>query len=158
MAIDDKASIAWARVIRGISSTAKVVRPFAIAGSRAFGSSSGRRKPNTTAPDFYGAHRLGNNLFAESVVALDINTGKRVWHFQTVHHGLWDYDNPAAPNLLDITVNGTRERFQKSLAAVVDAGACPMQPTTVIDLTADEPILVRLGRGDPSLLGLQPHD
>ena len=49
---------------------------------------------NTTAPDFYGAHRLGNNLFAESVVALDVNTGKRVWHFQTVHHGLWDYDNP----------------------------------------------------------------
>ena len=61
---------------------------------------------NTTAPDFYGAHRLGDNLFAESVVALDVNTGKRVWHFQTVHHGLWDYDNPAAPNLLDITVNG----------------------------------------------------
>src|SRR5688572_23976909 len=63
---------------------------------------------NTTAPDFYGAHRLGNNLFAESVVALDLNTGKRVWHFQTVHHGLWDYDNPAAPNLLDLTVDGTR--------------------------------------------------
>ena len=59
---------------------------------------------NTTAPDFYGAHRLGDNLFAESIVALDIDTGKRVWHFQTVHHGLWDYDNPAAPNLLDITV------------------------------------------------------
>ena len=51
-----------------------------------------------------------------------------------------------------------RERFQKSLAAVVDAGACPMQPTTVIDLTAEEPVLVRLGRGDPTLLGLQPHD
>jgi tRNA threonylcarbamoyl adenosine modification protein (Sua5/YciO/YrdC/YwlC family) len=50
-----------------------------------------------------------------------------------------------------------RERLQKSLQAVVDAGACPMQPTTVIDLTGDEPVLVRLGRGDPTLLGLQPY-
>jgi quinoprotein glucose dehydrogenase len=74
---------------------------------------------NTTAPDFYGAHRLGNNLFAESIVALDVNTGKRVWHFQTVHHGLWDYDNPAAPNLLDITVNGTRI---KALAQITKQG------------------------------------
>jgi quinoprotein glucose dehydrogenase len=74
---------------------------------------------NTTAPDFYGAHRLGDNLFAESVVALDLNTGKRVWHFQTVHHGLWDYDNPAAPNLLDITVNGTRV---KALAQITKQG------------------------------------
>ena len=74
---------------------------------------------NTTAPDFYGAHRLGNNLFAESVVALDVNTGKRVWHFQTVHHGLWDYDNPAAPNLLDITVDGTRI---KALAQITKQG------------------------------------
>ncbi len=48
-----------------------------------------------------------------------------------------------------------RERFQKSLQAVVDAGACPMQPTTVLDLTDEEPVLVRLGRGDPALLGLQ---
>jgi quinoprotein glucose dehydrogenase len=74
---------------------------------------------NTTAPDYYGAHRLGDNLFAESVVALDINTGRRVWHFQTVHHGLWDYDNPAAPNLLDITVNGTRI---KALAQITKQG------------------------------------
>jgi quinoprotein glucose dehydrogenase len=74
---------------------------------------------NTTAPDFYGAHRLGDNLFAESVVALDINTGKRVWHFQTVHHGLWDYDNPAAPNLLDITVAGRRI---KALAQITKQG------------------------------------
>lgn len=74
---------------------------------------------NTTAPDFYGAHRLGDNLFAESVVALDVSTGRRVWHFQTVHHGLWDYDNPAAPNLLDITVNGKRI---KALAQVTKQG------------------------------------
>jgi quinoprotein glucose dehydrogenase len=74
---------------------------------------------NTTAPDFYGAHRLGDNLFAESIVALDIATGKRVWHFQTVHHGLWDYDNPAAPNLLDITVAGKRI---KALAQITKQG------------------------------------
>ena len=48
-----------------------------------------------------------------------------------------------------------RDRFQKTVQAVVDAGACPMQPTTVIDLTGEEPLLVRQGRGDPSLLGLQ---
>ena len=74
---------------------------------------------NTTAPDYYGAHRLGDNLFAESIVALDVATGKRVWHFQTVHHGLWDYDNPAAPNLLDITVNGRRI---KALAQITKQG------------------------------------
>jgi tRNA threonylcarbamoyl adenosine modification protein (Sua5/YciO/YrdC/YwlC family) len=50
-----------------------------------------------------------------------------------------------------------RERFQKTLQAVVDAGACPAQPTTVIDLSGDEPVLVRVGRGDPALLGLQAH-
>ena len=50
-----------------------------------------------------------------------------------------------------------RERFQHQLDAVIGAGACPDQPTTVIDLSADEPVLVRLGRGDPTLLGLQPH-
>ena len=61
---------------------------------------------NTAAPDYYGGHRPGANLFAESVVALDIETGDRVWHFQAVHHGLWDYDFPAAPNLVDIEVDG----------------------------------------------------
>lgn len=61
---------------------------------------------NTPAPDYYGGHRLGDNLFAESVVALDLETGERAWHFQAVHHGLWDYDFPAAPNLVDITVQG----------------------------------------------------
>ena len=61
---------------------------------------------NTAAPDYYGGHRPGDNLFAESLVCLDIETGKRVWHFQMVHHGLWDYDNPAAPNLIDLVVGG----------------------------------------------------
>ena len=51
-----------------------------------------------------------------------------------------------------------RAHFEKTLQAIVDAGACPMQPTTVIDLTDGEPVVVRRGRGDPALLGLQPHD
>ena len=51
-----------------------------------------------------------------------------------------------------------RASCEKTLQAIVDAGACPMQPTTVIDLTGDEPVVVRQGRGDPALLGLQPHD
>lgn len=62
----------------------------------------------TPTNDFYGGHRPGDNLFAESLVCLDAATGKRVWHFQGVHHGLWDYDFPAAPNLVDLTVNGRR--------------------------------------------------
>jgi quinoprotein glucose dehydrogenase len=74
---------------------------------------------NTTAPDYYGGHRPGDNLFAESIICLDLETGRRVWHFQTVHHGLWDYDNPAAPNLLDITVNGRRI---KALAQITKQG------------------------------------
>ena len=63
---------------------------------------------NTTAPDFYGGHRPGDNRHAESLLCLDAKTGRLVWSFQTVHHGLWDYDNPAAPNLLDVTVDGRR--------------------------------------------------
>ena len=58
--------------------------------------------------DFYGGHRRGQNLFAESLVCLDARTGERVWHFQTVHHGLWDYDLPAPPGLVTIEVDGRR--------------------------------------------------
>ncbi len=64
----------------------------------------------TPSHDFYGGHRLGNNLYAESIVCLEARTGKRVWHFQIVHHGVWDYDPPAAPILGDITVNGRKIR------------------------------------------------
>ncbi len=56
--------------------------------------------------DYYGGHRLGDNLFSESLVCLDIKTGKRIWHFQVVHHGLWDTDLPAPPILTDVTVDG----------------------------------------------------
>ena len=74
---------------------------------------------NTPAPDYYGGHRLGSNLFAESLVALDIETGERAWHYQFVHHGLWDYDLPAAPNLLDVTVDGRRV---KAVAQITKQG------------------------------------
>jgi quinoprotein glucose dehydrogenase len=63
---------------------------------------------STASNDFYGGRRPGANLFAESLVCLDANTGKRKWHFQIVHHGLWDYDLPAAPNLVTITVGGRK--------------------------------------------------
>jgi quinoprotein glucose dehydrogenase len=63
---------------------------------------------STPSNDYYGGRRAGANLFAETLVCLDAATGKRVWHFQTTHHGLWDYDLPAHPNLLTITVNGRR--------------------------------------------------
>jgi len=56
--------------------------------------------------DMYGGHRIGDNLFSQSLVALDAETGERVWHYQMVHHGLWDYDPPAAPILMDIRVDG----------------------------------------------------
>ncbi|HEY1758673.1 MAG TPA: pyrroloquinoline quinone-dependent dehydrogenase [Bryobacteraceae bacterium] len=56
--------------------------------------------------DFYGANRKGNDLFANSLLALDARTGKRLWHFQMVHHDLWDYDLPAAPKLLTVRHNG----------------------------------------------------
>jgi quinoprotein glucose dehydrogenase len=56
--------------------------------------------------DMYGGHRLGNNLFANTLVAVRCATGERVWHYQLVHHDLWDYDLPAAPLLADVTVAG----------------------------------------------------
>ena len=61
---------------------------------------------STPSNDFYGARRPGANLFADSLVCLDANTGARKWHFQIVHHGLWDYDNASPPNLVTIHVDG----------------------------------------------------
>jgi quinoprotein glucose dehydrogenase len=63
---------------------------------------------STPSNDYYGVRRPGANLFAESLVCLDAATGQRKWHFQIVHHGLWDYDLPAAPILVPITVEGRR--------------------------------------------------
>ncbi|MBX9772825.1 MAG: PQQ-binding-like beta-propeller repeat protein [Xanthobacteraceae bacterium] len=56
--------------------------------------------------DYYGGHRLGSTLFANSIVCVDIATGKRVWHYQLTHHDIWNYDLPCVPTLVDITVDG----------------------------------------------------
>ena len=88
----------------------------------------------TEAPtnDAYGGHRPGDNLFADSILALDIRTGERRWHFQTVHHDIWDWDLPCAPILVDITVAG------RTIAALA-------QPTKqgfifVLDRATGEPV------------------
>ena len=65
--------------------------------------------------DFYGGQRLGDNLFGTSLVALNASTGERVWHYQIVHHELWDYDPPAAPTMVDISIGG---RQVKAVAMV----------------------------------------
>ena len=69
--------------------------------------------------DWYGGHRPGDNLFAESLVCLDIRTGERIWHYQLIHHGVWDYDNPSPPTLLDVTHDGRRV---KAVAMVTKQG------------------------------------
>lgn len=69
--------------------------------------------------DEYGGHRPGANLFGNSIVALDAKTGQRKWHFQMVHHDIWNYDTPMAPNLLDVTLNG---RPRKIIAVITKQG------------------------------------
>ncbi len=88
----------------------------------------------TEAPtgDYYGGHRPGDNLFSQSVVALDVSTGERVWHFQTVHHPIWDYDLPTAPVLLDLVVDA---REIPALAQVTKQGF-----TFVFDRRTGEPV------------------
>jgi quinoprotein glucose dehydrogenase len=63
---------------------------------------------STPTNDFYGGHRKGDGLFGESLVAVNAQSGKIAWYYQIVHHGLWDYDLPTAPNLMDLTVNGKK--------------------------------------------------
>ncbi len=58
--------------------------------------------------DYYGGFRPGNTLFSTSLIALDVKTGQRKWHYQMVHHDIWNYDTPTAPLLMDVTVNGKR--------------------------------------------------
>ncbi len=86
----------------------------------------------TPTSDFYGGHRPGDGLFGESVVCLNADTGKRIWHFQAIHHGLWDYDLPTAANLMDITVDG---REIKALAQVSKQAF-----TYVFDRVTGEPV------------------
>ena len=61
---------------------------------------------NGATQDFYGGFRPGDNLFSTSLIALDVQTGERRWHFQIVHHDIWNYDTPTAPILMDVTVDG----------------------------------------------------
>jgi quinoprotein glucose dehydrogenase len=82
--------------------------------------------------DYYGGHRHGNGLFGESVVAVELKTGKRRWHYQLVHHGIWDFDIPCAPILVDITVNG---RLIKALAQPTKQGW-----VYVLDRTNGQPV------------------
>ncbi len=72
-------------------------------------------------PDFYGAGRKGDNLFANCVLALDARTGKRLWHFQTVHHDLWDHDNPCPPVVCAVNVEG---KMVPAVAQVTKTGYC----------------------------------
>ena len=67
----------------------------------------------TEAPtgDYYGGHRHGDNLFSTSIVCLDSKTGERVWHFQTIHHDIWDWDNPSAPILADLMIDGVERKI-----------------------------------------------
>ncbi len=87
---------------------------------------------STPTSDYYGGHRPGANLFAESLVALEASTGRRRWHFQTVHHGLWDYDLPAAPLLADLEINGEPRQI---VAQVSKQGF-----TYVFDRATGEPV------------------
>ena len=86
----------------------------------------------TPTNDWYGGLRKGDNLFAESLVAVDVDTGQLIWHFQMVHHGVWDYDLPAAPTLIDITVDG---RDIKAVAQISKQGF-----TYVFDRITGEPV------------------
>ncbi|MEX2469560.1 MAG: pyrroloquinoline quinone-dependent dehydrogenase [Pseudohongiellaceae bacterium] len=86
----------------------------------------------TPTNDWYGGLRKGDNLFAESLVAVDVHTGARRWHYQTVHHGVWDYDLPAAATLVDITVDG---RPIKAVAQISKQGF-----TYVFDRVSGEPV------------------
>ncbi len=63
---------------------------------------------NSATQDMYGGFRPGNNLFAASLIALDVKTGKRLWHYQMVHHDVWNYDTPTAPIVMDVNVGGRR--------------------------------------------------
>ena len=64
--------------------------------------------------NFYGANRKGANLFGDCLLALDARTGKRLWHFQMVHHDIWDYDNATAPKLLTVRHDGQDGRRRRA--------------------------------------------
>jgi quinoprotein glucose dehydrogenase len=82
--------------------------------------------------DYYGGHRLGGNLFANSVVCVDLETGKRIWHYQITHHDIWNYDLPSAPALVNMTVDG---RPVKALVQLTKQGYA-----YVLDRVTGEPV------------------
>ncbi len=87
---------------------------------------------STPTNDYWGGERHGDNVYAESLVCLDAETGERIWHFQTVHHGIWDYDIASAANLIDVVVEG---RLIKAVAQVSKTGF-----TYVFDRATGEPL------------------
>ena len=93
-------------------------------------------------PDFYGGERVGANLFANSLLALDATTGKRLWHFQTVHHDLWDRDLPAAPNLVTLTRDGSRV---EAVAQITKSGF-----VFLLDRTSGKPLFDVVERAVPA--------
>ncbi|MGH9148509.1 MAG: pyrroloquinoline quinone-dependent dehydrogenase [Vicinamibacterales bacterium] len=107
---------------------------------------------STPSSDYYGGQRPGANLFAESLVCLDAATGKLKWYFQTVHHGLWDWDIPAPPNLVTITVDGQRI---DAVAQVTKRG-----DTFVFDRVSGKPVWPIVERPVPTdtdVPGEQPY-
>ena len=98
---------------------------------------------STPTNDYWGGMRHGDNLFAESLVCVDVETGERVWHFQSVHHGIWDYDIASAPNLVDIVVDG---RAIKAVAQVSKTGF-----TYVFDRKTGEPVWPIVERAVPEI-------
>jgi glucose dehydrogenase len=78
---------------------------------------------NSATVDMYGGFRPGNNLFAASIIALDVKTGKRLWHYQMVHHDIWNYDTPTPPIVMDVNVGGRRVPgvFQATKQAILYA-------------------------------------
>jgi quinoprotein glucose dehydrogenase len=86
----------------------------------------------TPTGDYYGGHRPGDNLFGDSIVCLDAKTGKRIWHYQLIHHDIWDWDTASAPVLLNVTVEG---KARKIVAQVTKQGF-----TYVFDRVSGDPI------------------
>ena len=95
----------------------------------------------TPTGDYYGGHRPGDNLFGNSIVCLDAKTGKRIWHYQLIHHDIWDWDTASAPVLLDVTVDG---RARKIVAQVTKQGF-----TYVFDRVTGDPIWPIVERAVP---------
>ncbi len=98
--------------------------------------------------DMYGGERPGENLFGNSLVALDVRTGERIWHQQLIHHDIWDYDNPTAPILLDVTVEGrpvkavvqlTKQAFAYAFDRETGEPLWPLQerPVTISDVPGE---------------------